>query len=344
MAIRGGYAAILFLLVALNVAAGDGTSRLQRIQFLRGEHVLVMNGDGSGQHRSALPGYAYWSPDGGRIAFARSRGPQRTGLYVANADGGGSKRIANVFVGSDCFQPWWSPSGRDLSYQTGCDNDETALFVIHRDGTHRRQLARGKWTLPAKWSADGKFVVFAAASAPPRTSDTYALFVAGARGGKPRRIPGLQFRFLYGVDWAWSHGGERIYLLAETRDTSNRGLELSSIGRRGGRLRALTPPELNVGAFEVSRDGREIVLQAATGTRDWEIYVIRADGTGLVQLTDNRAHDREPHWSADGRRILFTSERDRNYEIYVMDREGNSETNLTRNPADDHDAVWVPAR
>ena len=41
-----------------------------------------------------------------------------------------------------------------------------------------------------------------------------------------------------------------------------------------------------------------------------EIYVMNADGTGLVNLTNNPADDEGPVWSPDGSEILFESTRD----------------------------------
>lgn len=49
-------------------------------------------------------------------------------------------------------------------------------------------------------------------------------------------------------------------------------------------------------AFESDRDG------------DFEVYVIRADGTGLRQLSRNRVADRMPAWSADGKSLRFMSD------------------------------------
>src|SRR6266545_4825806 len=47
-----------------------------------------------------------------------------------------------------------------------------------------------------------------------------------------------------------------------------------------------------------------------------DIWVINADGSGLHQLTSNPAHDFDPAWSPDGRKLAFRSERDGNNEIY----------------------------
>jgi Tol biopolymer transport system component len=239
-----------------------------------------------------------------------------------------------------CFGPEWSPNGALLVFKIGCDIDSTSLYVVRRDGTHRRQLANGMWTLGPKWSPDGRRILFA--GSPPNHRGRFALFLTRPAGGKPVRIPGLWFSFYYDVDWGWSRDGKRVFVLIESNGTSNRGFELSAIGRGGGKPHQLSPPELNVGAFEVSPDGQTIAMQAAPGTKDWEIYVMRSDGTGLKQLTDNRAQDQLPTWSPDGTKIAFTSERDGNPEIYVMKADGSSQTNLSRNAADDESPSWIP--
>jgi len=40
-----------------------------------------------------------------------------------------------------------------------------------------------------------------------------------------------------------------------------------------------------------------------------EIFVMNADGSGIVQLTHTNGDDSHPHWSADGSRIMFNSSR-----------------------------------
>jgi Tol biopolymer transport system component len=83
-------------------------------------------------------------------------------------------------------------------------------------------------------------------------------------------------------------------------------------------------------AFMSDRDG------------NFEIYVINADGTGLIRLTNDPASDGSPSWSPDGRRIAFVSDRDGNSDIYVMNANGTGQVSLTDNPANDWDPSWSP--
>jgi hypothetical protein len=82
-------------------------------------------------------------------------------------------------------------------------------------------------------------------------------------------------------------------------------------------------------AFYSDRDGNH------------EIYVMNADGSGQINLTDNPADDLGPAWPPDGSRIAFHSERDGNPEIYVMNADGSDVIRLTT--AGGEFPVWSPA-
>jgi TolB protein len=78
---------------------------------------------------------------------------------------------------------------------------------------------------------------------------------------------------------------------------------------------------------------------------DFDIWVINADGSGLLQLTHNPGPEFDPSWSPDGQRIVYRDSRrgiNRDDEIYVMNADGSEQTNLTRNPADDWGPAWSP--
>ncbi len=69
-----------------------------------------------------------------------------------------------------------------------------------------------------------------------------------------------------------------------------------------------------------------------------EIYVMNADGSNRINLTDNPALDADPSWSPDGEKIAFASRG----EIYVMDADGNNLTRLTHSEGSEFMPRWSP--
>jgi TolB protein len=66
-----------------------------------------------------------------------------------------------------------------------------------------------------------------------------------------------------------------------------------------------------------SPDGARIAFASTRFQRgNIDIYVMNADGSSPVRLTDDPAPDQDPAWAADGRSVFFTSERDGRGEIY----------------------------
>lgn len=83
---------------------------------------------------------------------------------------------------------------------------------------------------------------------------------------------------------------------------------------------------------------------------DSEIYSISADGSDLVQLTDNDVEDLEGNRSPEGERIVFVSDRgspseregDSNFDLYTMTADGGEVVRLTDHPAHDFAPSWSP--
>jgi Tol biopolymer transport system component len=81
-----------------------------------------------------------------------------------------------------------------------------------------------------------------------------------------------------------------------------------------------------------------------TSTRDGnpEIYVMSADGSNVVRLTNNRAYDDQPATSPDGSLVVFVSNRDGNHELYTVGVGGKNLRRLTDTPYSEIDPSFSP--
>lgn len=102
-----------------------------------------------------------------------------------------------------------------------------------------------------------------------------------------------------------------------------------------GRPRLLRQPEQRGSFASWSPDGTKIAFSSAG-----EVFVMNADGSGVVQLTDSPGPDMMPTWSPDGTKIAFVSARDSKWvhpdprmhnsdDLYVMNADGSGVTRLT---------------
>jgi TolB protein len=93
---------------------------------------------------------------------------------------------------------------------------------------------------------------------------------------------------------------------------------------------------------DVSPDGSWLAFDAFGSGRE-DIFVIRTDGTGRRQLTDDPYRDRFPKWSPDGKKICFYSNRNGNYEIWTIETDGSGLQQLTDTPGQSVNfPTWSP--
>ncbi len=75
---------------------------------------------------------------------------------------------------------------------------------------------------------------------------------------------------------------------------------------------------------------------------DYEIYTSTPDGKKIKKLTNTPGYDAEATVSPDGKKIIFTSERDGDLELYSMDTNGKNVKRLTHEIGYDGGAFYSP--
>lgn len=167
------------------------------------------------------------------------------------------------------------------------------------------------------------------------------------------------------IDFAWSPDGYKV-AVSHTSEIPEHEHQLAPAqiyidtlfgeNRAGVNLTAAYTKELEECSSQVvidckgfiqpawSPDGKKIAFVGDTwADHDLEIYVVNADGTDRVKLTDNDGRDFLPLWSLDGKKILFLSDRD-GLGLFVMNADGSGQKLLTNDCIPDHlrGVAWSP--
>ena len=103
-------------------------------------------------------------------------------------------------------------------------------------------------------------------------------------------------------------------------------------------------PQASVSGTGTTIAGQLIAFASSRDAGLFQVFVMKANGSKLTQLTNQPSYTARPDWSHDGKRITFTTCRpwDNSCEIYVMNANGSAQTNLTNNFYTDHMSVWSP--
>ena len=92
---------------------------------------------------------------------------------------------------------------------------------------------------------------------------------------------------------------------------------------------------------------QKIVYARSAGAQDLpertEIYIMNADGSEVLRLTDNQTEDAFPVLSPDGTQVAFSRNVRGQFELLVMDSDGTNARRMIRSPnADEVLPSWSP--
>jgi serine/threonine protein kinase/Tol biopolymer transport system component len=281
-----------------------------------GGGLFVMGASGESARKVADSGFSpAWSPDGKEIAVVTERlglpfGRNTTSILSAVAVETGKRRVISEH---DAMQPAWSPDGKRIAFWGLAGTSQRDLYTVAADGSQAAPEAATRVTedpdvdwSPA-WSPDGRALFFS--STRGGTVNLWRIPIdpeTGTAAGSPAPVTAPSSW----VGWiSLSGDGKKLVFVDRNARTSVLRAPFDS-----ARAEITGPPaEVPLGTLEIdpemdlSPDGSTIAF--ANSGLPQHLHLVRADGSGLVQLTDGANRDRQPAFSPDGRSIAFQTNR-----------------------------------
>jgi len=188
------------------------------------------------------------SPDGRTIAFSVQQHEQKL-LYVMQADGTNARIVTNSLDLQGA--PAWAPDGQSIT-SSAEDHGVPRLFRIPVDGPAPALFVQ-EYSVDPAWAPDGRFVVYSG----PDIGTTFSV-KAVTSGAGVQLLPALtltrgarHLTFLPG-------GRALLFLQGDIQHKNLWRMDLET-----GAKQQLTnlPPDFDIRDFDVSPDGREVVLE-----------------------------------------------------------------------------------
>jgi Tol biopolymer transport system component/DNA-binding winged helix-turn-helix (wHTH) protein len=309
-----------------------------------------------------------FSPDGKRIAFARSGTHEDSGIFLKQI---GSNSQTQLTTNGHDRSPAWSPEGNAIAFSRW--NDASfALFTVPTAGGAEQKLdTRGVNPKRGEldWSPDGKWIAFNGGSSlyllsfrdgsvrplsnPPPSAEDRApafsadsrrvLFVRSRTGGIPEEIR------IVSMD-----GGEETLVTAVTADIigtprwsadGNSVVFSSNFGGKAGLWRISadkrdSPIQVSDSAADpaIARQGGLLAYERGSrGLNIWQLDLAANEKTAtekreqtiLVPQTGQTDQGPAPQFSPDGTKLAFMSDRSGTMEIWVADANGKNAKQVT---------------
>ena len=276
--------------------------------------------------------------------------------------------IRRLTTAGENAEGYFGFSGKEIVYQGRFGDMECdQIYLLDLLSGARRRVSNGEGRTTCAYLMPGdEEVIYASTHGadtgclePPDYSMGYVwkiypefdLYVRNLRSGALRSIAPAEG---YDAEATVSPDGRKIVFTSRR----NGDLEIYSMNVDGSAVQQLTDTLGYDGGPFFSPDSQRIVYRAFHPATEQEkkryqdllaqdviepmalqIYVMNADGSNKVQVTDNGAANFAPYFHPDGKRIIYSSNQEpsggRNFDLYMVRDDGSGNERITTNPTFD---------
>ncbi len=265
-------------------------------------HIQVMNADGSEIMDITPPNLLYirflsWSPDGQYIAFAAWK-DNAMQIFKMKPDGSDLVQLTSGIQSGG--NPSWSPDGKNIMFTSSSQDilDDSGspaaqIYIMKSDGTEvRRFLVKTKANninMTGFYRKDGLIAIVE-----PVTKQASSNYIVNTDGVIQNQFPELTMS----VTIAWSPDGKFVAYSPDPRISDCLGIEIMKFDKSESKCLMDQKPNSSIyfsGIFWFP-NGKYIMFSSNLDG-DWNIYVIKPDGSGLTQLTNMPGQEGWAVWS-----------------------------------------------
>ncbi len=291
-----------------------------------------------------------FSPDGSTLLFVRDEGPVRS-VYRQALVGGQARKLVE-----DALEAAWSPDGQQIAFIRSKSLEGRRLGSIGvadaQEGGERVLMQSGDLLYGLRWSPDGDTIIAVAASVTGNVPEYHLVLVDPRNGQLDRHRPEPVSGALSAP--VWTGNGELIFARAG-----------SLLGDQGDTLSRVVRYDLETGDETTLFWAERLFASVGFGANFTRIDVVRSETLVLHQvaakqmlrkaavrpgalpspgeiLTRGDGRDRQPVYSPDSTKILFSSNRTGNLDLWMLNVETGALRQLTDDAAQDWDPGFTP--